>query len=421
MSSEAAVYRKTVLPNGIRVITEATPHVRSISMGLWIDVGSRDETDLDSGVSHFIEHVVFKGTKNRNASETASYLESVGGVINAFTSREQTCYFAKILDQHLPMAVELLFDLINNALFESESIEREKRVILEEIKDVEDSPGDLVHDKFAGIIFGKHPLGRSILGTRTTIKNMGRAALLRHIRKFYRPDRMMVIASGNLTHEQLVELVEQHSAPLPVKPSPNGRQKPAFKTSRRIFPRKTAQTHVCLGIPVREYKEPGRTAALLMNALLGGGMSSRFFQHLREQLGLVYTVFSYLDYFEDSGIMGIYLGTDKRNVKRAIAAVMTEMESLKNDKLAPADLARIKDQLKGNLMLGLESTSNRMNRLAKHELLLGRFIDLDETVAGIDSVTPDEIVELAREYFVKEKFSASTLGPASDGIYSIFE
>jgi predicted Zn-dependent peptidase len=421
MVAESAVYKRTVLSNGLKVITEAIPHVRSVSLGLWLNVGSRDETESSLGVSHFIEHMVFKGTKSRDASQIASYLESVGGVINAFTSREETCFYAKFLDQHLPLAVELLFDLINNPLLDLKEIEKEKRVVLEEIKDIEDAPSDLVHDKFARAIFGAHPLGWPIQGTRTTVKGLNKGVITSHIKRFYRPDRIVVAASGNLDHLQLERLVLENFNILGSKSDADGRQRPEFTPVRKIFKRKSAQTHVCLGIPAKDFNHPSRTPLLLLNSLLGGGMSSRLFQRVREDLGFAYNVFSYLDYFQDTGIFGIYLGADKKNVKRAIAAVIGEMDRICNEKLSEDDLSRIKEQLKGNLMLGLENTSNRMNRLAKHEFLTGRYISLDETVGSIDCVKADDITDIAREIFVKDRFTAVTMGPVDKSIYAALD
>jgi predicted Zn-dependent peptidase len=421
MSLESAIYKRTVFPNGLRVITEAIPHVRSVSLGLWLDVGSRDESDAEAGMSHFIEHMVFKGTKNRSAREIASYLESVGGVVNAFTSREQTCLYAKFLDQHLGKAIELLLDILNNSLFDKAEIEKEKKVILEEIKDVDDSPGDLVHDRFVRVFFGDHPLGRSILGSRTTVKNMVRPKMLRYLGKLYRPDKTIIAASGNLDHAQLVELVANGFNAEIFEKSRNGRKKPIYRAHRRVFKHKSTQTHVCLGIPSKDFNDPSRTATILLNSMMGGGMSSRFFQQLREHLGIVYNVFSYLDYFEDSSILGIYFGTDKRNVKKAMSAVVHEIERLKSEKLTKDEIDKIKEQLKGNLMLGLENTSSRMNRLAKHEILTGRYISLDETTAAIDSVLPDEITELAKELFDRDRITAVSLGPVTDGIFSALD
>ncbi len=418
---ESATYQKTILPNGVKVITETIPYVRSVSLGLWIDVGSRDEPNQSSGISHFIEHMVFKGTQTRSASEIASCLESVGGVLNAFTGREQTCYYAKFLDEHLGKAVEILFDLTSNPIFENSDIEKEKKVVLEEIRDIEDSPGDLIHDLFAGAIFGSHPLGRSILGSRGTVMGMNRSKVLRYMGRSYSPNKIIVAACGNLQHKRLVQLTNKYVDPRILPDSPDGRKKPTFKPNRKICRRKTNQTHVCLGLPAREFTHKSRTALLLLNSILGGGMSSRLFQRLREDLGLVYNVFSYLDFFADNGIFGIYLGTSRKNVKKALAAVRKEIDDITGSKLSRMEIEKAKEQLKGNLMLGLENTSNRMTRLAKHELLANRYISLDETVTNIDIVKPEEVTEIAGEIFQNNEFSAVTLGPVKGNIYSALE
>lgn len=418
---DAVDYRKTVLPNGLSIITESIPYVRSISLGLWLNVGSRDESAISSGISHFVEHMVFKATKSRNASEIASFLESVGGTLNAFTSREQTCYYAKFLDEHLDKGVEILSDIINNARFSSMDIEKEKKVVLEEISDIEDSPADLVHDLFAATIFGKHPLGRPIMGDRKTVRGMNRAKILRYVRKHYCSNRMIMAACGNLDHERLVELAVRYFGDLSPNDFKNGRSNPQIRPVVKSFYRKTAQTHICLGLPALHFNHKSRPALLILNSILGGGMSSRFFQHLRENLGLVYTVFSYVDFFENMGLFGVYLGTEKRNVRSALYAVNNEIKLICDKKLSPAELQNAKEQLKGGLVLGLENTSNRMNRLAKHEFLAERHISIDETIAGIDAVEADEITEIARILFEGKRFTAISLGPVKRDIFSILD
>jgi predicted Zn-dependent peptidase len=418
---DSVIYNKSVLPNGLTVITESIPYVRSISLGLWLNVGSRDESTVSNGISHFIEHMVFKATKNRNASEIASFLESVGGNLNAFTSREQTCYYAKFLDEHLDKGVEILSDLVNNASFASNDIEKEKKVILEEISDIEDSPGDMVHDLFASTVFGNHSLGRPIMGDRKTVRTMNRAKILRYVNKHYRSNKMVLAACGNLNHKALVELANRHFGDLAPIEYKNGRKRPTIKPAYRSFNRKTAQTHICLGIQALPFNHKSRSALLILNSVLGGGMSSRFFQHLREDLGLVYTVFSYVDFFEDVGLFGAYMGTEKSNVKSVLSAIKKEIDLICTKKLSPDELHHAKEQLKGGLVLGLENTSNRMNRLAKHELLAERYISIDETIAWIDKVGADEIIEVAREIFSGKRFSGVALGTAPKDIFYALE
>ena len=421
MKHETAVYKKTVFENGLKVITEAIPHVRSISLGLWLNTGSRDESGFINGVSHFIEHMVFKGTKSRNASEIASYLEAVGGILNAFTSREQTCFYARILDQHLTKAMELLFDLVRNPLFDKGDIEKEKKVVLEELKDIEDNPSDLVHDLFSNAIFGRHSLGRSIMGTRTTVNGMSKTRIVNYVDKHYRPNRMIVAASGNLEHAQLVELTKNYTNTMQNGKIFSNRKEPGFFDTRKVHHRKIKQVHICMGVPGKKFLHPSRHAIMLLNAILGGGMSSRLFQQLRENMGLVYSVYTYLDFFEDSSVFGFYLGTDKKNVRKAMSAIKDELTKIRNNNLPGTELDKAKEQLKGSLMLGLESTSNRMNRLAKHELLTGRYIDLDETIRAIDAVKGDDVIEAARELLMTEKISAAALGPIDKQVFSVLE
>lgn len=416
--TDPSIYNKTVLPNGLIVITESIPYVRSVSLGLWLNVGSRDEPARSNGISHFIEHMVFKATKTRNASEIASFLESVGGTLNAFTSREQTCYYAKFLDQHLDKGMEILSDLVNNASFANIDIEKEKKVILEEISDIDDSPGDLVHDLFASTVFYNHPLGFPILGDRKTVNNMNRPKILRYVSRHYRCNKMIIAACGNLSHDRLVDLTKKYFDDLSPAYSKNGRFAPVIRPVLRSFYRKTAQTHICLGLRALEFNHIHRPALLILNSILGGGMSSRFFQHLREDLSLVYTVFSYVDFFDDVGLFGIYLGTVKKNVKSALAAIKSEIKMITSDKLSESDLQNAKEQLKGGLVLGLENTSNRMNRLAKHEFLAERHISIDETIAGIDAVKATEVTEVARILFEGRRFSGVSLGPVRKDVFS---
>jgi predicted Zn-dependent peptidase len=362
--------------------------------------------------------MVFKATKSRNASEIASFLESVGGVLNAFTSREQTCYYAKFLDLQLDKGMEILSDLVNNASFSNIDIEKEKKVILEEISDIDDSPGDLVHDLFASTVFYNHPLGFPILGDRRTVNGMNRAKILRYVNKHYRSNKIVIAACGNLRHEKLVELARKYFDNLPPSQAKNGRFSPAIRPVLRSYFRETAQTHICLGLRALEFNHRFRPALLILNSVLGGGMSSRFFQHLREDLGLVYTVFSYVDFFDDVGLFGIYLATVRKNVRRALAAIKSELKIIAADKLSETDLQSAKEQLKGGLVLGLENTSNRMNRLAKHEFLAERYISIDETIAGIEAVKASEVTDVARILFGDSRFSGVSLGPVKKDIFS---
>ena len=406
------MYKRTVLKNGIRVVTEKIGYVRSVAIGVWIDVGSRDEGGDQRGVSHFIEHMLFKGTKKRTAKEIASSLESVGGALNAFTGREHTCYFARVLDEHLNIAVDVLADLLKNFLLKPADLEREKAVIISEIRDLEDSPADLAHDRLMSNMWQDHPLGRSIMGDAEIILRMTRNKLIDFIQRNYVSPRVVIAASGNLNHQDLVRMIQEK-----FRFNQTGRMRPATQSvpqatqNRAVVSRKTAQTHVSMAVPAFPYKDKRRYATLLLTNILGGGMSSRLFQSIREKLGLAYNVYSYIDFFEDTGVFGIYLGTHRKNTVRVIDLVLKEIKKMKKDSLSRQELANAKYQLKGSLMLSLENTSNRMNRLARQELLLGKYVDLDETTTSISRVKGKEVIDVAVDLLDSEKLSAVILGP----------
>jgi len=408
------IYKKTVLPDGLRIISESIPAVRSISIGLWIDIGSRDEPEGLDGVSHFIEHMVFKGTASRSPLDIVSYIESVGGVINAFTSRENTCFLAKIIDIQLPRAVEILADLVFNAKFDQGDISKEKKIVIDEINEVKDTPSDLVHDFFAQSIFGNHALGKPILGTSKTVRALSRSKILGFLQANYQRPKMLVVASGNLKHEELVELVMSYLPEVRTNHfKPLKRIKPEIYTGLYVKGQKTNQTHICIGTPAMNFSHRRRAALLLLNSILGGSMSSKLFQKIREELGMAYTVFSYLDFFNDASVIGVYMSTDKKYTGKIINTVVDELEKLKHNKLSDVELQSAKEQLKGSLVLGLENTSHRMNRLAKHELLLGKYITVDETIDEIDRITSKQVIDIANKLFITDKYTISVLGPST--------
>ena len=405
-------YNKTILKNGIRVVTERIDHVHSVSIGAWIDVGSRDEADNEAGVSHFIEHMLFKGTKSRTARQIASSLESVGGSLNAFTGREHTCYFARVLDEHLDKALDVLSDILKNPLFNRSHLEKEREVILSEIKEMEDSPADLVHDHLMNWMWKENPLGRPIIGTTESVQKMPRARLVDFMRRTYTSSRVVIAASGNLRHEDLVNRIRRkfkfNSDPpvtredvltIPAEPK------------RMVVKKKTAQTHISLGVPTFPYSDKRRYALLVLSNILGGGMSSRLFQSIREKLGLAYSVYSFVDFFEDAGILGIYMGTHESNAVRVVELVLKEIKRFEKNGLTATELSDAKYQLKGNLVLALENTSQRMNRLARSELFLRDYLELDQIIDSIDRVRAKDLIELASEFFRPDRLSAVALGP----------
>ena len=409
-----SAYQKTELSDGLKIISESMSTVRSISIGLWVDIGSRDEPAALGGVSHFIEHMVFKGTTTRSPLEIVSHIESVGGVLNAFTSRENTCFLAKVIDEHLPRAVEILADLVFSARFDKSDITKEMKIVVDEINEVKDTPSDLVHDIFARSIFGTHPLGRPILGSPRTVRGLSRSKIIDFLHGNYRRDRMLIVASGNLKHKNLVELINKY---LPQSAENHRRAiiraRPKLRSGLFVSSRDTTQTHICIGTPAMKFDHPQRGPLLLLNSILGGGMSSRLFQKVREELGLAYTVFSYIDFFKDASVIGVYLSTDKKQTGLVISIIMKELEKLRNENLPAAELKSAKEQLKGSLVLGLENTSHRMNRLAKHELLLDKYISIDESIAEIDAITGTQVRDIAARLFRPGRFTFTVLGPVT--------
>ncbi len=404
-------YSRTVLDNGLRVVTESMPYLKSVTIGIWIDVGSRDETTRENGISHFIEHMCFKGTETRSPVEIAQSLESLGGTLNAFTSREHTCYYCRILDEHFDLGFDVLSDIVAHSTFDVKELAREKEVICEEIKDVQDTPADLVHDYFAKTVWDPHPLGQSIMGEAKGIKKLKRTDLINFISKHYTADRIVVAAAGAVDHDQLVN---QTLAKLKVAEARDGSKhtKPVYEKGKRIvFNRKLQQTHVCLGFPSFPFSDLRRMPILILNTLLGSGMGSRLFQSVREKRGLVYTIYSYQDFYRDTGLYGLYLGTDASKANEAVNIVLEELAQVKDTSITEEEVDRAKSQLKGNLMLALEGSYSRMNRLARHELFLNKFVSLDQSTAEINAVTLDQVREVAREIFVEPAMTMVAMGP----------
>ncbi len=405
------VYKKTVLPNGLRIVTETIPSVRSISLGVWIDVGSRNEKPEESGISHYIEHMVFKGTKKRSAKQIAESLESIGGMLNAFTSREQTCFTARILDEHLPIAMDVLSDITCNATFTKTNLEREKLVILEEIKESLDTPSDHIHDIFSEAYWGDHPLGRPIMGTMETIQAMPRERVMSYVKRNYRAGSVVVAACGSVSHNKLVDLCRKlftfpqgTAYPAPLASIPGNRT--VHKTDSH------EQAHLCIGFPCVSFTSPERTVATAISTYLGGGMSSVLFQKIREDKGLAYTVYCYSDFYRDAGLFGIYLATDNGKKEQAIDIALSEVKKLKRKPLDSLTLDQIKAQLKGQMTLAMESTSSRMSRLARHELILGEYRPLSVTLKEIDALKPAMLQALAERLFHDKLMTLATLGPA---------
>jgi predicted Zn-dependent peptidase len=405
----------TSLGNGVRVITEVMPHVRSVSVGIWVGSGSRREAGDQNGVSHFIEHMLFKGTTSRSAEEIARSVDSIGGNLDAFTAKELVCFNTKVLDEHLPLAFDVLADLVLNPLFRDDDIEKEKGVILEEIKMEEDSPDYLVHEIFSSSFWQGHALGKPILGTPQTVRRFDSTMIRDFYRQVYAPSNLLVTAAGNLSHQQMADLVRHHFESLP--PGASAPADPIPGTHARISLRNKKsleQAHLCLGVPSYPLPHQDRFACYVLNTLLGGGMSSRLFQNIRERQGLAYAVFSELSPYRDTGCLSIYAGTSVGSAKKVVDSIVKEFRQLK-DELVPADeLRRAKDHLKGSLMLSLESTSSRMSNLARQEMYFGRFFSLDELVESIESVSDEDVRRIARTFFDTRQIALTVLGNLED-------
>lgn len=406
-------YRKTVLSNGLRVVTEEVPYVRSISLGVWIDVGSRDEAVNNNGISHFLEHMVFKGTKHYSLQEIARSLESVGGYLNAFTSKEHTCFYARALDAHLSTAMKVVADLVRFPLFNLKEIEKEKTVVIEELKNMEDDPDELIHDYMDKRVYAKHPLAFPVIGKEKSIKGITREHLRAYTRKHYIPSKMVIAATGNIRHEHVVDLVLKYFGDGGSRYGSHRRfQNPKMpRAYKEIIEKPIKQAHVCTATIGYGVKSRHRYPMLVMNTLLGEGMSSRLFQILRERHGLAYTVYSYTNTMSETGNFGVYIGTDAKSVDRSLDLIHREFAKLKSVSVGPAELKRTKSQLKGTMMLSLESMSSRMMRLGSGELYYGNFLPLDEIVKKIDAVDAESIQEVAEKVLRVENFSTIIFKP----------
>ena len=414
MSSVAHEIRNvefTDLANGIRVASETMSHVRSVSVGIWIGTGSRLETPQESGLSHFIEHMLFKGTSRRSAEDIARVLDATGGHMDAFTAKELVSYNTKVLDEHLPLAFDVVADMVLDPAFREDDIGKEKGVILEELKMEADSPEYLVHEIFSANFFKNHPLGRPILGTKETVASFARDAIADYYRRCYVPSNMIVTAAGNLSHEQLVELVEKYfgsiRAPKVAEIGP-----PPAPEAKLLLKRKKSleQVHLYLGVPAYPLNDPRRYACFVLNTILGGGMSSRLFQNVREREGLAYSVYSELNLYKDAGWLAVCAATSPATLGRVIEMTVREFRLIKEACVTEEELKRAKDHLKGSIVLGMESTSSRMSNLARQMLYFGRFIGLNEVLESIDRVTADEIQEIAVDLLRPERIALTALG-----------
>lgn len=405
---------RSSLHNGIRVLTENIPHAHSVSIGIWVTTGSRHESAETSGIAHFIEHLLFKGTQKRTALDIAREIDSVGGVLNAFTTREFVCFYAKVLSEYLNRAVDLLSDIFLNSVFDPEEIEKERKVILQEIWMVKDSPDHYIHDLFCLNFWKNHPLGKSILGTEESVGSIKLEDILAFKNERFKAGDIIIAAAGRVDHDELVNLLNVLFHAVPSGTIKESLKSPTYKKRVDAVERNLEQIHLCLGTMALQQNHPLRYESYILNTILGGSMSSRLFQEIRENKGLAYSVYSYLSSHSDTGSLVIYAGTSPERMLEVIAITVDELKKLKHQRIPEQELKNAKEHLKGNLLLSLESCDNRMTKLAKNEIYFGRQVTIEEITASIEKVTSDSLMHLANELFVEDYFTLQLIGKTGD-------
>jgi len=378
------MYRKTVLKNGVRIISERLAHFRSVSLGIWVDVGSRDEVEKENGVSHFIEHMSFKGTRNRSSLQIAKELDAIGGLSNAFTGKENTCFHSKVLDKHFPLMADILSDIFLNSIFDPQDMERERQVILQEINMVEDTPDEHIHVLFNRIFWPDHPIGMPILGTVKTVPFIKKETVLNYIKRFYSPHRIVISAAGNIDHGAMVDFFQPLFESLEPGDQGPSRSIPRVHSDISCNHKELEQVHICLGGKAPPLSSERRFAGAILNTILGGNMSSRLFQEIREKRGLAYSVYSFLSAYMDTGLFGVYVGTGPLEVNRALGVIAAEINKIRRGEISRSDLSAAQEHLIGGILLGSESTDSRMMRLARNEYLFGRYQSFEELVSHLE-------------------------------------
>ena len=402
--------QSTRLPNGVRVVSESLADLPSVTAGIWVENGSRYERPEQAGISHFLEHLFFKGTERRTAAGIAEEMDAVGGMTNAFTGKEYTCYYAKVLREHLPLALDLLADIFTHSTFPAEEVERERSVIIQEISQAEDTPDDYVHELFNAAFWPGHPLARPIAGTPETVSGLHREHFLSFLEARYRPDRILITAAGSVTHDELLAVVEQQFGGLSGTAVPVDGVPPTHQAGVSVHEKDLEQVHVFLGTPGIAHVDADRYAAHLLIMALGGGMSSRLFQEIRERRGKAYTVYSSLSPYVDAGYVGTYVGTSAEWVREVVEIIRAEQRRTAREGLTAAELTRVKNQTKGSMLLSLETSDSRMFRIAKNMIHFGRNVPLAEVAAAIDAVTNDDILRVAQRVFPASSFGLTVLG-----------
>lgn len=409
------MYHKDVLDNGVTIVSEEIPTVHSVAIGFWVRTGSRFEEPAEAGISHLIEHLLFKGTKKRSAKQIAEAIESVGGQLNAFTSKEYTCYYARVLDEYLPLAIDVLTDMLYSSLFKDEDLAREKKVVEEEIRMYEDTPDDIIHDFFSQTVWGGHPLGRPVIGTRDSLERITREDILSFFKRHYCPSNLVVSLAGHVKHQDALSLLEPVLGELPAGRCENQILPPSPRAALKSFYRDLEQVQICLGVPGVSLHDSRIYTLQVLNSILGGGASSYLFQRIREEHGLVYSVFSYFLSYIDSGLFIVYAGTNPANCQEVLDLTWDEVNKIIDIGVSDDELNRAKKQIKGSLLLASESVLHRMHRLGKSELVYNRFVTSEEILQKIAGVTVDDVQSLAMELFDPDRLTVTVLGPLAEG------
>jgi len=405
------MYRKDALANGIRVVSETLPKSRSVSIGVWVKVGSRHEPQEIGGVSHFIEHMFFKGTSKRSAKDIAIEMDSIGGEMNAFTSQETTTYYAKVVDEHLPAAIDILSDILLGSKFDPVEMEKERKVILEEINSVQDTPDDYIHEFFTGTVWPDNSLGRPILGTKETIRGLKHQDIITYIEHYYCPREIVISVAGNFEHARLIELLNASFGRLVRTGIPKKEVTPKFVGAVAVKKKQLEQVQVCLGFKGLHHSHENRFAISALNTVLGNSMSSRLFQEVREQNGLAYSIYSYVTSYRDTGLLTVYAGTDPSNALEVVRLVTKEIRKIRDEGITPAEEQRVKNQIKGSLVLSLESSNSHMSRIARQEIYFGKYMSMDEIIKNVEKVTAEQVQDVARQIFTSQNVSLTVLGP----------
>jgi predicted Zn-dependent peptidase len=409
------MFKKEHLENGIPVVMEPIKSVRSVAVGVWVKVGSRYESREENGISHFLEHMFFKGTRKRTTKDISVDIDSLGGDLNAFTSRENTAFYIKVLDEHIDKGIDLLSDIFVNSVFPEDELEKEKKIIREEIKMVEDTPDDYIHDLFSLAVWGHEGIGQPILGRRETVASFTRDHVMSHIKKYYGTKDIVISCAGNFQPEQMIAVLNRRFGGLRQGSTPKKGVGPYFHRSVKVHSKEMSEAHICIGVPGVSQVSEERYAFFVLNTILGAGVSSRLFQEIREKRGLAYSVYSFTSSYLDTGLWGVYAGVSKKRIREVAEVIIAEMRDFSHT-LTEVELQRAKNHLKGNLILGLESTNSRMNNLARQEIYFGRYISPEEILKSVDMVNLKQIRELSGRLISGDMFAVTALGPLEKNV-----